>query len=108
MATFSYPSNATLTEVARVFQGQLTMDDLLFQLMPVRDVDTDIIMWEQRDDFFGLQQVRGINGEPPKVQPIGHKTYMTTPGVYGEHSDIDEKMLTQRRKVGTFNQPIDG
>ena len=106
MATFSYPSNATLREVARVFQGQLTMDDFLFEIMPVVDQEADILMWEQRDDFFGLQQIRGMNGEPPKVQPIGHKMYMAQPGVYGEHSDIDEKMLTQRRRPGTFAEPI--
>jgi hypothetical protein len=106
MATFVYPSNAVLTEVAQVLVPRLTQDDLLFQIMPMRDVDADVIMWEQMDDFVGLQQVRGINGQPGYVKATGAKTWMIQPGVYGEYALIDEKMLTARRQYGTFGTPI--
>jgi hypothetical protein len=107
MATFAYPVNGTLREVGQVLLPQLTMDDLAFQIMPIRDEDASLLMWEQMDDFIGLQQIRGLNGEPPKVQPVGAKSYIMQPGVYGEYLDIDEKQITERRQLGTWDAPID-
>jgi hypothetical protein len=119
MADYIYPSNATLMEVDPVLQAELTLDDVLFStvevpgvgpvgpFMPTEDLDSSVLMWEQEDDFFGLQQVRGINGQPPRVLPTGAKSYLMQPGVYGEWMPIDEKQITERRQYGTFAQPID-
>lgn len=118
MATFQYPTTAALREIGSVFQSSRIEDDLLFSsvavgegrsvgpLMPIVEQDTDVIMWEQRDNYPGLQQIRGLNGAPPKVQPIGSKLYLAVPGVYGEYTPIDEKQLTQRRRLGTFATPV--
>lgn len=105
-STLIYPSNASLTEVAQVLTPTMTMDDILFDIMPIENVEADILMWEQMDDFIGLQQIRGINGQPSRVVAVGAKTYMVTPGVYGEYAAIDEKQITGRRQYGTFAQPI--
>lgn len=106
MPTFAYPQSAAMSEVAQVLQPTLTRDDILFQIMPIATQDSNLVMWEQMDDFIGLQQIRGVNGQPPKVQPVGQKAWIVQPGIYGEHTDIDEKMLMERRKLGTFNGPI--
>jgi hypothetical protein len=106
MATYTYPSNAELNEVAQVMVPRLMAARPIFDIMPVRNVDASLIIWEQRDNYIGLQQVRGLNGEPPKVQLIGAKQYQMRPGAYGEFMDIDEMQLTERRSYGSFNTPI--
>ena len=108
MATvYTYPTSASLTQIEQVKIPVLTMSDPLFTLMPIENEDADLIMWEQLDNYTGLQGVRGINGEPSKVQNIGGKRYLMQPGYYGEYSPVDEAELTRRRKFGSFNQPID-
>jgi hypothetical protein len=107
LATFAYPVNSELTEIAQVKTPVLTMDDPLFDIMPINNHDTDLVQWEQRDDYIGLQQLRGINGEPAQVKAIGGKLFQAQPGVYGEFLDIDEKQLTSRRKYGSYSDPID-
>jgi hypothetical protein len=106
MATLIYPDNATLTEVAQVKQPMLLLNDPIFELMPIVEVDASKVIWDQEDDYLGLQQVRGINGAPPKVARTGAKQYEMKPGVYGEHEVIDEAELTNRRQPGSFNAPI--
>lgn len=106
MATFAYPDNALITEIAQEKQALLTMDDLLFQLMPIREVDASRVIWEQLDNYRGLQQVRGLNGAPNRVVQTGARSYYMEPGAYGEWEAIDEKMLTERRHLGTFGTAI--
>ncbi len=106
MATFTFPSAAELHEIEQEKIPVLVEDDPLFQLFPIESVDAPLVMWEQKDNYQGLQQVRGLNGQPPKVTKAGLKRYKMEPGVYGEHQLIDEEELTQRRAIGTFNQPV--
>lgn len=106
MATFTYPSNAELNEIAQILTPRLVAGRPIFDIMPVRNVNSSIIMWEQKDNYVGLQQLRGLNGQPPKVQMVGAKQYQMRPGAYGEFMDIDEIQLTERRPLGTFTGSI--
>jgi hypothetical protein len=104
--TLVYPTNSELIEIAADKIPLLTADRAIFQIMPMRDVDTALLMWEQKDNYIGLQQVRGINGEPPRVKPTGAKRYIAQPGYYGEFEVIDELEITMRRPLGQFNGAI--
>jgi hypothetical protein len=84
----------------------LTMDDPAFKILPVREVQDSLIMWDQKDDYIGLQYVRGLNGAPGRVARRGAKRYMLEPGVYGDYQTIDEMELTQRAKLGTFAERV--
>jgi hypothetical protein len=106
MATFSYPTSVQLRGVEQVLVPRLTADDLLFQILPTENVDEAYVIWQQKDDWFGLQQIRGYNGQPPKVQPIGSKEYLYSPGVYGEYTQIDEKRLTERARRAQLGEPV--
>jgi hypothetical protein len=106
MATYQYPRSAELAEIAQKLLPVLTMDDPVFKVLPVREMNESLIMWDQKDDYIGLQQIRGLNGQPGRVARRGAKRYIMEPGVYGEFQSIDEMELTQRAKLGTFGERI--
>lgn len=105
--TYVYPTAAELETVEQTLIPRLTQDRLGFQLLPIRSVDAHRLIWEQMDNYTGLQQVRGLNGQPQSVRPVGLKQYEAKPGVYGEFMVIDEEEITIRRAPGTFDQNID-
>lgn len=107
MATFIYPTSAELQQVAQDKMPALMKNRPCFDIFPARSVDSHLLIWEQLDNFLGLQQVRGMDGEPSRVKKIGAKRYTMVPGVYGEFIDLDEQELTARRQYGTFGTPVD-
>lgn len=106
MPTYAYPSAAELRQLEQDKLPVLTADDPIFEIFPFEEADEDLLLWEQTDNFVGLQQVRGLNGEPGRVQLVGAKSYMMRPGYYGEFIQLDEEKLTRRRQLGTFGAPI--
>ena len=106
MATYSYPSAAELIRIEQDFGPRLEENRPVFSFFPKRSVDFPYLKWEQKDNYIGLAQIRGLNGEPPKVKRVGVKQYLMAPGVYGEFVTIDEMELTTRRTTGTFGEAI--
>jgi hypothetical protein len=106
MATFVYPTSAELRRIEQDKLPNLIAQRPIFSIMPIETADSHILMWEQEDNFIGLQQIRGLNGQPGRVQKTGAKRFIMQPGVYGEFTTIDELELTERRQWGTFNQPV--
>lgn len=106
MATFTYPTSAEMREIAQTKLPNLVAQRPIFSILPIETVDAHLLLWEQEDNYIGLQQVRGIGGAPARVKKTGAKRYLMQPGVYGEFSQIDELELTERRQYGSFNQPV--
>jgi hypothetical protein len=106
MADVTYPTNVELAQIAQVKVPRLTRDRAGFQIMPMRDLDAPILMWEQEDDWVGLQQVRGLNGDPPRVRHQGANRFIAQPGYYGEHETVDEQEITMRRGYGTWTGSV--
>src|SRR5262245_34438883 len=106
MATLVYPTSAELTRIAQDKLPNLVAQRPVFEIMPIASVDSHILMWEQEDNYVGLKQIGGLNGQPSRVKKTGAKRFMMQPGVYGEFTTIDEMELTERRQWGTFGQPI--
>jgi hypothetical protein len=106
MADYIYPTSSEITEIAQTLLPDLTMDDPIFSIMPITEVDSHILEWEQMDDYKGMQQLRGLNGQPARVKNVGGKRFYMQPGVYGEFIPVDEAEITTRRRWGTFNEPI--
>lgn len=108
MPDYVFPSAVELRQVAQELVPRLTADRPAFDIFPIVEVNTDLLEWEQKDNFTGLQQVRGLNGMPSRVKLTGGKRYLYTPGYYGEFSLIDERQITQRRPWGgPFGTSID-
>ena len=106
MTTFTFPTASELRAVEADKITRLITDRPIFDLMPMSDIDTATLVWEQRDNVLGLQQARGIGGPPLRVNNLGMKQWGVTPGYYGEFVRLDEVQLTLRRQYGSFNQPI--
>lgn len=107
MASYSYPTTIELEQIAQQKMPRLIQDREPFKWFPIEEKDEYMLVWEQLDNFIGLQQVRGLNGEPPRVRPVGLRQYTMQPGVYGEFIPIDEAEMTTRRAIGTFGTAID-
>lgn len=101
-----YPTSAEMEQIAQDLLPKLQADRPIFNHLPMRTVDEFMLIWEQLDNFEGLQQIRGMNGAPGKVAQVGANQFSVMPGVYGEFKVIDERMLTTRRQWGTFGNPV--
>ena len=107
MADFLFPSSGELHEIAQDYLPQLVEARPVFQVFPMVNDDNALVIWEQEDNYTGLQQARGLDGQPPKINKLGGKRYSMPAGVYGEFSPIDETEITLRRPFGTFGTPVD-
>jgi hypothetical protein len=107
MNQLTYPTSAELKAIEQVLMPRLTKQRPIFDDFPMREVDAHRLMWEQLDNFIGLQQVRGLNGAPQRVLRVGLKAYDMKPGVYGEFSTVDEEEITIRRAQGKWGEPVD-
>ncbi len=107
MATYVYPSAAEITQIAQDKMPRLTQDRPIYDIFPMRSVNETLLVWEQLDNFKGLQNVRGVSGQPQRVVPVKLSQYQMQPGIYGEFMSINETELTTRRVAGTWGAPID-
>jgi hypothetical protein len=106
MPNFIYPTNEDLQLIAQTKIHALAMDDPIFEHFPTVNVDSHVLSWEQRDSYRGLAAVRGLNGQPKRVNAVGGNKFTIEPGIYGEYMTIDEAELTTRRQWGSYNTPI--
>lgn len=100
MPDYIFPTALELNVIAQELLPRLTADRPIFDILPVVEVESHLLEWEQRDNYLGLQQIRGLNASPKRVIWTGGKRYLMTPGVYGEFKVIDELQITTRRAWG--------
>lgn len=98
-----YPNNYELREIGPVKVARLSQDRLGFKIMPLRNVNAGQVRWRQKDNTFGLQQLRGLDGSPSKVNRVGSTEYSYDPGVFGEFEQVGETELT--RRAGSYSNP---
>lgn len=94
-----------LKEIEQIKLPLLTDDDEVFDEFPMVESPAWRIRWEQMDNYAGLQQVRGLDGAPQRVVKTGASAYDYEPGVYGEFEKVDEKELSERRELGSWETP---
>src|SRR5262245_5489731 len=104
MPTINLPTSAALKLAEQAKLPLLTRADPTFQLFPTTTEDTDELQWEQRDNFTGVQNARGLGGQPGRVRKVGAKRWKAEVGAYGDWEEIDETELTKSRKLGTFGE----
>lgn len=107
MPNYIYPTNVELQSIAQTKIHALEMNDPIFEHFPTVNVDSHVLSWEQRDSYKGLQAIRGLNGQPKRVNALGGNRYTIEPGVYGEYATIDELELTTRRGWGQLQGGVE-
>lgn len=107
--TFSYPLATELQEIEQDLVWEMEKADPVFfkELFPVENANTDMLEWEQWDNFYGLQQARGLDGMPSPVARLGSNRFSVQPGYYGEYTRIDERELTKRAKFASYTGSVD-
>jgi hypothetical protein len=106
MSTITYPTNAELLLIAQDKLPRLTKDRPIFDLFPIRNSNDYRVVWDQMDNYKGLAAVRGLNGDPPRVNRVGAKRYSADPFVFGEFERVDEQEMTRRAQYGTWANPV--
>lgn len=101
-----FPTSAELKAIEQVLVPVMEEDDFLLTLFPTEVANTARVMWEQKDNFFGLTNVRGLNGQPGRVARVGEKRYEMEPGYYADEAEVDETEIALRRESGTLGVPI--
>lgn len=105
---FIYQTNYTMQEIeasllARGRAGRVGLD-----IFPEAPKNAAQVRWTQADNHYGLQQMRGLNGQPSHVKRTGRKQYVYEPGVYGEFELIDEtELVTRAGSAPIDSTPID-
>jgi hypothetical protein len=105
--TITYPDATTLTKIDQDYISVLTQDDPIIQEFPIVTKDENTLQWEQMDNYYGLQNARGLGGQPGRVKQIGINRYSMEPGAYGDWMEVTEKEITERRQIGTFADFVD-
>lgn len=93
---FIYPTSFLMSEIQQDYirrgrEGRLGLD-----IMPIVDKRAAKVRWKQKDNYYGTQAFRGMDGAPTRVIRVGHKIYEYEPGVFGEFTEITETELTTR------------
>jgi hypothetical protein len=94
--TSGYPTAGEFMEIERDLIAGMEEGDPSATHFPDETHVGWYLEWTQEDNLNGKQQWRGINGEPPRVKPLGRNRYHAEPGVFGEAIPIDEKSMTTR------------
>lgn len=93
---YSFQDSATLTVVAPDLIQAATMDDPIFKIFPIRERNASRLRWTIKDNYRGLMALRGLGGEPTRVNRVGLRIFEALPGAYGEFETIDEIEMTNR------------
>lgn len=104
MSVINQYTSASLKEIEQDKLPVLEENDALLKLFPTVSEDTDELHWEQEDNYVGVQNARGVNGQPGMVSPVGAKHWKAEVGYYGDGDEITEDQITRARKLGTFGE----
>lgn len=101
MATaYNYPTALHLEQITQEVLPQLMKDREIFKHMPLTEADATHVAWEQLDNFKGLQQLRGFQGEVQPVAKSARWRYVMSPGSFGEFESIKDEELLEMRQLG--------
>lgn len=106
LVNYQYPTTRELREINPEKIQNLTRNRPTFSIFPITESKYWTLEWSQKDNWRGLQQLRGLNGEPGSVKMYGERAFSAQPGVFGEFMTIDEKMMTLRAQQVPSGEPV--
>lgn len=96
MPTYTYPDDFELRAIESSKLEALNTADPLERFLPTTNSEDFDLRWTVEGYAGGLQQLRGLNGDPTYVARVGMSDYLMKPGVYGEFMTVDEEEMTRR------------
>lgn len=103
---YQYPTSKELREINPEKIQMVERNRPTFEIFPTEDSQEWTLEWEQKDNWRGFQQLRGLNGEPSYVKMVGYRRFSAQPGVYGEFMTVDETMMTLRAQRTPVGEPV--
>lgn len=107
MINYQYPISRQLRRINPEKIQDLQRPRPTYRIFPVRETQEWRLEWEQRDNWRGFQQLRGLNGQPSYVKLQGLKRFSQEPGVFGEFMEVDEAQMTTRAQLAPEGAPVD-
>jgi hypothetical protein len=104
--SFTYQDAATLTSISPELIVAASMDDPIFKVFPIRERNTGKLRWTIKDSYRGLMALRGLGGEPTRVNKVGQRLFEALPGAYGEFETVDEVEMTNRASGFPANMDV--
>ncbi len=101
--SYIFPEAQELARVEQVLLPALVQDCPFFPYFPFEGKRETLLRWTQRDNYQGLQSIRGYGGKPNRITLHGDKVYYAKPGVYGDFVELEEEELTRRRDAATLS-----
>lgn len=106
LVNYEYPTSGELRVINPEKIVELTRKRPTFEIFPITESDLWTLEWEQKDNWRGFQQLRGLDGEPSYVKMVGARRFSAEPGVYGEYMTVNETMMTLRARTGRPGEPV--
>lgn len=104
---YTFPTGATVLEMARERLATLEETSTLAQIMPLTTEVGNSIQWDIRDDIGGLLPYSGPNDPFPNVNPAGMTRYFMAPSYHAAEMVLDGTRIVSGAQVGTLGEPID-
>jgi hypothetical protein len=104
---YVYPTAYEMYQVNSDLTQRIQADDPTFKLFPDKTTEAFEVRWWQKDNAYGLMNMRGIDGRPGPVQRLGSNEFVHAPGVYGDYTTITEGEILKRAIPGNQNQVMD-
>ena len=94
--TYTYPTLRVINEIDQQLLARREATSPIFRFFPIHQVPAHAVSWTQRDNYLGLQQIRGFNSRFPSVKRPAESEYIKQPSAFGEFTAINERELTER------------
>ncbi len=101
-----YPVAASYDEILPDLLAKGKEGRFGFDLFPEVSKETYFVRWGQKDNAFGLMQMRGMDGGPGVVRQLGRQTFVYEPGTYGEFINFTARDILTRANPGNLTTPI--
>lgn len=105
-AQYAYPTAYELRRIEQDLLPTLTEDDPAFDMFPITTIDAPKILWEQRDNPYGLMPARSINATAQFIQLLGGNRFEMDPGRYSAYTMLPESVIEQMRDYGVYHEPM--
>lgn len=110
MAQFNnitYQASGDVRKILPIKYDLMTLNDPIFQVMPITSVDAGKVIWDVPDSTLGITAGRRPDSPYGVVQRLGANRFSADPGYYGDQLVINEQMANESAEIGSFQGPVD-